>query len=176
MSIDAPDWVKIVKSVPFTGADVDAPDWVRQVAGEGGVPIGGGLTYDYQYAILPVSVAANATDTLLTTGALDAGQWMIWAACGVQTGSPSWVGFALASVVAETAVLGGSVTSLDAYYNIGNTVVVQDIPMSCSGILEIATAGTLKLTGQNSTGTGVGLEFGLVANLRGPTMFSLKVA
>ena len=42
MSIDAPDWQRIVVTVTSTGAVPDAPDWQRIVVGPAGAPVGGG--------------------------------------------------------------------------------------------------------------------------------------
>jgi hypothetical protein len=45
---DAPDWQRIVKTVPATGTMSDAPDWERVVVGPGGAPVGGGsVSLDY---------------------------------------------------------------------------------------------------------------------------------
>lgn len=42
MTIDAPDWQRIVTTVQATGDVPDAPDWERIVVGPAGVPIGPG--------------------------------------------------------------------------------------------------------------------------------------
>jgi hypothetical protein len=41
MSLDAPDWERVVTTVAATGDVPDAPDWERIVVGSGGTPIGG---------------------------------------------------------------------------------------------------------------------------------------
>lgn len=47
MTIDAPDWERIVSTVLATGDVPDAPDWERIVVGSGGTPVGGGGETDW---------------------------------------------------------------------------------------------------------------------------------
>jgi hypothetical protein len=47
MSLDAPDWQRIITTVTAAGDVPDAPDWQRIVVGSGGTPVGGGSGFSF---------------------------------------------------------------------------------------------------------------------------------
>ena len=71
MSIDAPDWQRIVTTVTTTGAVPDAPDWQRIVVGPAGTPVGpapGGSVITPYYAAGYKAVTVDPTTVTATLG------------------------------------------------------------------------------------------------------------
>ena len=65
MTIDAPDWQRIITTVAATGDVPDAPDWERIAVGPGGTPVGpapggGIISVYYNAGFVGVTVDPNA--------------------------------------------------------------------------------------------------------------------
>jgi hypothetical protein len=80
MSLDAPDWERILVTVEAMGDVPDAPDWQRIAVGPGGTPVtggGGGPSFLGLYSPYYLGVTMDPQGAQNTVGTLGGYHWMM---------------------------------------------------------------------------------------------------
>ncbi len=100
---DAPDWQKVVVTVPSGGVTQDAPDWQNTVVSPGGTPVGGGQALDRPsaatYALTGWDFPQNDATSLV---GLVSGDMYLMSTVAYQAESVGsmWMGYSLPTGVA----------------------------------------------------------------------------
>lgn len=159
MTIDAPDWQRIVTTVLAAGDVPDAPDWERIVVGPAGVPVGPGAGFTSYSPYIGAGYIGLTADPYVYTAVTghNAGVMSLTMFTALVTGTARfitmWVGGAQSTTANENFVAlydTGQHTAATATLLGASAAGAADVPFATNGLAKIALSSSVPLTaGQN---------------------------